>query len=83
LLLLSSLLFACACSGICLLACYFTYFLVVKGMLTIFDCSKNTDGVLMLDADPSIVCNVVRRSLAAAARVMSLPCLPCSLPRSL
>ena len=40
-------------------ALYFLYLNLVKGALSVFDCSKNDDGVLILDADPSIHCNEV------------------------
>ena len=46
--------------GLCILALYFLYLNLVRGMLSIFDCSKNADGILILDADPSVRCNVVR-----------------------
>ena len=42
---------------------YFLYLNVVKGALSVFDCSKNKDGVWILDADPSIKCYVVRSVL--------------------
>ena len=51
--------------GLCITALYFLYISVVKGALSVFDCSKNEDGVRILDADPSIVCDqVCVRSLA-------------------
>ncbi len=34
-------------------------FTVVKNALAVFDCSRNKDGVYILDADPSIRCNEV------------------------
>jgi hypothetical protein len=46
--------------GMCILALYFLYLVVVKGALSVFDCSKNESGVWILDADPSIRCNEVR-----------------------
>ena len=49
--------------GICILALYFSYFLVVKGMLTMFDCVKNASGVWILNADPSVQCYTVRFTL--------------------
>jgi hypothetical protein len=45
--------------GLCILALYFLYLTVVKGALSVFDCSVNQDGVYILDADPSIRCNEV------------------------
>jgi hypothetical protein len=45
--------------GIVILAVYFTYFLVVKGMLSAFDCTKNDDGIPFLDAEPSLRCDNV------------------------
>jgi hypothetical protein len=39
---------------------YFLYLSVVKGALSVFDCTMNKDGVYILDADPSILCNKVR-----------------------
>jgi hypothetical protein len=47
--------------GACIVALYVLYLSVVKGALSVFDCTKNKDGVYILDADPSIVCNKVRR----------------------
>ncbi len=47
--------------GVCIVALYVLYLSVVKGALSVFDCTKNKDGVYILDADPSIVCNKVRR----------------------
>jgi hypothetical protein len=46
--------------GLCIVVLYFLYLNVVKGALSVFDCSKNKDGVWILDADPSIKCYVVR-----------------------
>ncbi len=46
--------------GLCIVALYFLYLTVVKGALSVFDCSKNKDGVWILDADPSIKCYTVR-----------------------
>lgn len=43
--------------GLCILALYFLYLMVVKGALSVFDCSKNKDGAYILDADPSIRCD--------------------------
>ncbi len=45
--------------GLCITALYFLYISVVKGALSVFDCSENEDGVRILDADPSIVCDQV------------------------
>ncbi len=45
--------------GLCITALYFLYISVVKGALSVFDCSKNEDGIRILDADPSIVCDQV------------------------
>ncbi len=36
-----------------------------QGALGVFDCSKNTDGIFILDADPSIVCNEVGEVLSS------------------
>jgi hypothetical protein len=49
--------------GLCIVALYFLYLNVVKGAISVFDCTKNKDGILILDADPSIKCNVVRDPL--------------------
>jgi hypothetical protein len=49
--------------GLCITALYFLYLSVVKGALSVFDCSMNEDGVRILDADPSIVCDKVCCSL--------------------
>ncbi len=46
--------------GLCIVVLYFLYLNVVKGALSVFDCSKNKDDVWILDADPSIKCYVVR-----------------------
>lgn len=53
--------------GLCIIALYFLYLNVVKGALSVFDCSKNKDGKWILDTDPSIKCYVVR-ALAPASR---------------
>ncbi len=45
--------------GLCIVVLYYMYLNVVKGALSVFDCSKNKDGVWILDADPSIKCYVV------------------------
>ena len=46
--------------GLCIIVVYFLYLNVVKGALSVFDCSLNKDGQYILDADPSIKCNEVR-----------------------
>ncbi len=38
---------------------FFTYFTVVKGAFSVFDCTSNRDGIFVLDADPSILCDQV------------------------
>ena len=40
--------------GICIIALYFTYFLVVKGMLSVFSCVRKNGGPPILTEDPSI-----------------------------
>ncbi len=45
--------------GLCIIVLYFTYLTVTKGALSVFDYSKNSSGVYLLDADPSIQCNQV------------------------
>lgn len=45
--------------GLCITGLYFLYLSVVKGALSVFDCTMNKDGVYILDADPSIVCSQV------------------------
>ena len=45
-----------SCWGITILVLYFLYLSLVKGMLSIFDCTLNSDGVWILDADPSVRC---------------------------
>jgi hypothetical protein len=45
--------------GLCIVGLYFLYLSVVKGALSVFDCTQNRDGVYILDADPSIICNKV------------------------
>ena len=47
----------------CIVVLYFLYLNVVKGALSVFDCSKNKDGAWILDADPSIKCYVVHSVL--------------------
>jgi hypothetical protein len=42
--------------GVVILILYFLYLNLVKGMLSIFDCSENSDGIWILDADPAIRC---------------------------
>jgi hypothetical protein len=51
--------------GFCILGLYFLYLTVVKGALSVFDCSVNQDGVYILDVDPSIKCNEVRHCPAS------------------
>ena len=46
--------------------CVYSYFLVVKGMLSVFDCSKKGN-VYILDADPSIECDKVCLSVDCAS----------------
>ncbi len=36
------------------------YVMVVESALSVFDCTRNADGVYILDADPAITCNEVR-----------------------
>jgi hypothetical protein len=50
--------------GLCILALYFLYITLVKGALSVFDCSVTPDGLYILDADPSIKCNEVRGAAA-------------------
>jgi hypothetical protein len=57
--------------GVCTIALYFLYLNVVKGALSVFDCSLNKDGVRILDADPSIACDEVRGSLLCSTRALS------------
>ncbi len=47
------------CWGICIGAANFLFLSVIKSALLVFDCSANEDGVLILDADPSVKCGVV------------------------
>jgi hypothetical protein len=49
-----------AYAGVCITGLYFLYVAVVKGGLSVFDCTVNKSGVRILDADPSIVCDLVR-----------------------
>jgi hypothetical protein len=70
--------------GFCILGLYFLYLTVVKGALSVFDCSVNQDGVYILDADPSIKCNEVRHlhcpaSYNAACRLLPVSLLSVSL----
>lgn len=57
--------------GFCIIAMYFLYLTVTKGALSVFDCSKNQDGVYILDAEPSIKCYEVRRSTHTGFRTHS------------
>jgi hypothetical protein len=43
--------------GVYITALYFLYFVVVKNTLAIFDCSPNAQGIITMDAEPSIVCD--------------------------
>ncbi len=45
--------------GMCIMALYFLYLTIVKSALSVFDCSRNKDGLYILDADPSIRCDEV------------------------
>jgi hypothetical protein len=47
----------------------------VKSALSVFDCSRNKDGVLILDADPSIRCNEVGEALVLGMLSMKVPCV--------
>ena len=47
-----------AFTGVCILALYFLYFSVVKGMWSAFDCQVNKTGESILTADPSVHCHV-------------------------
>ncbi len=65
-----------SCGTLCVLGC--ADFTATKQAVSVFDCSKNKDGVYILDADPSIKCNVVRAlplvlNLSPRWRLWSLP----------
>ncbi len=45
--------------GTCIIALYYLYLTLVRGMLSVFDCSRAPGGDYLLDADPSIKCNQV------------------------
>lgn len=51
--------------GVVVLALYFTYFLVVKGMLSAYDCTKNASGIPILNADPAFRCDEVKDHFAS------------------
>ena len=59
--------------GLCIVVLYFLYLNVVKGALSVFDCSKNKDGVWILDADPSIKCYEVCTLLCLVRVVHAYP----------
>ncbi len=61
--------------GLCIVGLYFLYLSVVKGALSVFDCTMNKSGVYILDADPSIECNKVR-SLHGRPHVPPCPVPP-------
>ena len=46
--------------GFALLVLYFLYLKLVKGALSVFACTENSDGVYILDADPSVTCYKVQ-----------------------
>ena len=64
--------------GICIIALYFTYFLVVKGMLSVFSCIQKNGGPFILTEDPSVQASFVLWILSAACAVFHFG-FPCSL----
>jgi hypothetical protein len=63
--------------SICILVLNFLYLSLVRGMLSIFDCSADSDGVRFLDADPSIPCDEVGPVIdCATAHGPALPAVP-------
>jgi hypothetical protein len=48
--------------SVCISALYFLYLSLVKGALTVFDCTTNLDGVRILDADPAVRCDEVQEA---------------------
>jgi hypothetical protein len=64
--------------GVCIVGLYFLYLGLVKGALSVFDCTQNKDGVYILDADPSIKCNEVPyRINRTDPRSCVVACGPC------
>jgi hypothetical protein len=45
--------------GLCIIVLYFLYLKLVKGALSVFDCTVNKDGEYILDADPAVKCGQV------------------------
>ena len=56
----------CGLSNIVL---YLLYLKLVKGALSVFDCTLNKDGVYILDADPAVTCGQVRGTQAPSGSV--------------
>ena len=56
--------------GICIIALYFTYFLVVKGMLSVFSCVRKNGGPPILTEDPSV--QVIEPDIARCMLVRTL-----------
>jgi hypothetical protein len=54
--------------------CHCADFTLVKNALAVFDCSRNKDGVYILDADPSIRCNEVCACCAVWSSDDLVPC---------
>ena len=46
--------------GVSILSLYFVYLLVVKSLLSAWDCTQNAGGAWILNADPAVNCNQVR-----------------------
>lgn len=47
--------------GVVIQGLYLTYFMVVKGMLSVWTCSVKSNGVSVLSAEPSFSCDDVRK----------------------
>ena len=54
-------------SGVVIQGLYVTYFMVVRGMLSVWNCSKKSNGVSVLTADPSYSCDTVRNVVTRAS----------------
>jgi hypothetical protein len=69
--------------GVTILILNFLYLSLVRGMLSIFDCTANVDGLRFLDEDPAILCDEVQITIMSVPTgIRTLTCLPPSCRRS-
>jgi hypothetical protein len=61
------------CVGVCFVALYVLYLPVAASALSVFDCTANSDGVRILDVDPSVVCDEVRGGGWGMSQLPSFP----------